>query len=744
MNHYLHNQYRETKVKFDKFSSRLRKSQQRGEFYKLSRRKQNFLISRVKKLWEKLRILEVQLKIASVGASMAMMLMVSNVSAQDQFVHAPDKNPLPAPTIVGEKPYLVDLDQDGDLDILLEGPYGVSFFRNTGTENEGVFEEVPEEDNPFLNITGYGQFNMYSLVDAKDIDHDGDVDIVTQYDLLRNTGSNENIVFTREEGNWLPGRSRLGDIDSDGDQDVLWMHYYLDQILVYENTGGASNFVISQEADTLHISNWDEELSRTRRIHILDIDSDGDLDLLAGTREFDYSQGYSVTYSYKLLENTETKGDTVFMLGADSSNPFVGINAEEISLGDLDGDGDLDVLSYDEYNGMGLQAYELSADTAVISKELIPEIIDGITVNGGVIAPIFVDMDNDGDLDIYTWAYYGAGRVFEQIATDEQLKFRLSDQTSFDFLDGSAYVQIPYFVDLDRDGDTDIVRLDYDEEATYTYLKNTGTDDNPVYASEPFMDFPPDVIALPAFVDLDQDGDLDMAFTSPITIGENSVVQTFYYESVGDDPLVFARRTGGDNPFLHVTEANYEELREYQTPVFSDIDEDGDLDVLFSSYEGILFFDNTGVDPSKQFIDKSESGPFSTITNGLYGASLNLVDFDEDGDDDLFIHSYYGRTEYYENMGGSGVGMDLDQPESLKVYPNPSTSELNISIPAQMSGSYEYEVVSLDGRSIASGLIRHAESMQKFTIDLESYNPGYYFLRVYSDDQVFAAKFVKQ
>ena len=101
MKTYLHHQYVETRVKFNKFSTRLQKSQDRGEFQKLPKRKQHFLLSRVRKLWEKLRLLEVQLKIASVGISMALLLMVSNASAQ-KFAAAPEKNPMPAPTIFGE------------------------------------------------------------------------------------------------------------------------------------------------------------------------------------------------------------------------------------------------------------------------------------------------------------------------------------------------------------------------------------------------------------------------------------------------------------------------------------------------------------------------------------------------------------------------------------------------------------------------------------------------------------------
>ena len=117
---------------------------------------------------------------------------------------------------------------------------------------------------------------------------------------------------------------------------------------------------------------------------------------------------------------------------------------------------------------------------------------------------------------------------------------------------------------------------------------------------------------------------------------------------------------------------------------------------------------------------------------------------DGDGDDDLFIHSYYGSTLYYENLGGSGVGVRMDGIESLEIYPNPATNELNIRLDDAMTGDIQYKIVSIEGRQAVNGTIDSSNGFREFKIKTEELLPGYYFLRVESNDKVNVSKFVKQ
>ena len=747
MNNYLYNQYRETKVKFDKFSSRLQKSQDRGEFQTLSRGKQNFLISRVKRLWEKLRILEVQLKITTVGVSMAFFLMVSNLSAQDQFVFAPEKNPLPPPSIVGDKPTLIDIDNDGDLDLLLSIYYShISFYENTGSATVPSFEKVSDEDNPFNNIGGVDYLTIRSILDGADIDDDGDIDIITNNNIFRNTGSNEEIIYTKEDGNWLPYNSDLGDIDGDGDLDILRMNDYNGNLEVYENTGDASNFIINPEPITYNVANWDEEIDDVDNTTVLDIDNDGDLDIVIGVNIYDYDEttGYSRLETFKLIKNNGTAELSEFALEDDANNPYKDIRAGVASFGDLDGDADFDVVFSEEYSLGGVQYFELDNGTVAENTELVPEFYDGIVLPGSVIKPQFVDYDDDGDLDIFSWLYSAGNILIEQIDTDDQLKYRVSDNQDFDFINDTIYIQIPFFVDLDLDGDLDIFRLDYDDDISYTYVENTGSDTDPVYSESIFPALSGfDYLVLPTFVDLDEDGDLDMFFTTEKKINDEWELLTVFFESTGSDPLEFTERTGNANPLDFVRESNYEGLMYYQSPVFSDVDEDGDLDVVFTGYYGIYFFENTGSDPASGFDDKSDTGPFSKIQAGYY-STINLIDMDGDGDDDLFIHSYYGSTLYYENLGGSGVGVRMDGIESLEIYPNPATNELNIRLDDAMTGDIQYKIVSIEGRQAVNGTIDSSNGFREFKINTNELLPGYYFLKVESNEKVYVSKFVKQ
>ncbi len=120
MNTILLRQYQETRSKYLKFSSRLKKSKKTGQFFRYSARKQHWLINRIKKLLEKLRFFEKQLKFAVAAGTLSLAMGLANpIFAQPNFIEAPGKNPFPPPVVYGQSPIFKDLDLDGDLDILV-------------------------------------------------------------------------------------------------------------------------------------------------------------------------------------------------------------------------------------------------------------------------------------------------------------------------------------------------------------------------------------------------------------------------------------------------------------------------------------------------------------------------------------------------------------------------------------------------------------------------------------------------
>ena len=107
MNHnllLLKNLYSSASGKYLKFKARLDKAIHSGRFYKLNKRKQSSLVSRLKKLYERLKSLQAQLRIAGAGAALALTLSVSNPaqaqSSLGPFTKNDAANPLPPPFMI--------------------------------------------------------------------------------------------------------------------------------------------------------------------------------------------------------------------------------------------------------------------------------------------------------------------------------------------------------------------------------------------------------------------------------------------------------------------------------------------------------------------------------------------------------------------------------------------------------------------------------------------------------------------
>ncbi len=253
-----------------------------------------------------------------------------------------------------------------------------------------------------------------------------------------------------------------------------------------------------------------------------DIDGDGDQDLFTvgeGTVEF--------------YENTGSPVSPHF--AAPVSNPF-GISPLSYllpSFVDIDGDGDLDILhvgyDYGSY-GMGLQFYE---NTGTVTAPAFAAGVQGAFGVTDLEAEPFVvvaDLDGDGDLDILanTYDYYASdtGPVFlENTGTATAPAFAEPRVNTFGIGELPEYSnRVMAAGDVDGDGDLDIIaggegRYDY---STYTYsnaglyyLENAGSRTAPAYLAPRLNTLGLRAIdsqsTYPTFVDLDSDGDLDLA-----------------------------------------------------------------------------------------------------------------------------------------------------------------------------------------------------------------------------------------
>ena len=347
---------------------------------------------RLQKIIRQLQSFKNLKKLTAAGMTGLMITASGLVSAQDFSEKTGMENPLNLGLSNRTSVSFGDVDGDGDQDAFVVNNGSLLFYRNDGTATSPSFTPITGTDNPFDDITiGSSSFAI------ADLDGDGDLD------------------FLQAEDDGTQGSSRY-----------------------YKNNGTATNADLASSATTLvslsDISVLPPASLESIEPTLADIDGDSDLDLIVSTvyteqvyvgyecvdppecyvliPEFDYVPKGKVFYYKNEGSNTSPS----FSLISDSSNPFGEIPSDisflHVAISDLDRDSDPDAIVAD---GSDIHEY------VNLGAGMSPVFIEGLEFQptSSFDDPIlsFVDIDADGDEDIFIGENDGDIRFFENITT---------------------------------------------------------------------------------------------------------------------------------------------------------------------------------------------------------------------------------------------------------------------------------------------------------------------------------------
>lgn len=306
-----------------------------------------------------------------------------------------------------------DMDMDGDLDVVVlyyrpgtldnirnpqaqpVGEQTVSIFYNLGN---GSFEANAQ----IINLGPVRSDGLSGLAIA-DMNGDGQLDIITtrylnvdryqkdpyipytQYEnrVQVNFNSTRNFTAVKWEADLNSGGDLEGvetaDMDGDGDLDLQLIHRNNNNVATFRNDGTGKVYTRAADATM--------QADPSRPV-LADMDGDGDLDILAANQA-----GNTVSIRYNI-----NGGNATNFNGVGVEVP-VGSKPSQVVAADVDGDGDLDILTANRESNtvsvrlnVGNRIFTAKADIA-------------LNIGGTAADPVdlaVADMDDDGDLDFIT------------------------------------------------------------------------------------------------------------------------------------------------------------------------------------------------------------------------------------------------------------------------------------------------------------------------------------------------------
>lgn len=400
------------------------------------------------------------------------------------------------------------------------------------------------------------------------------------------------------------------------------------------------SIIVKTGGDTLNLA-WSGGLNYAQ-FSDFDYDFDGDLDLFI----FDRSQS-----NIRVFTQEGTGSNKHYQLAYNAHESFPNDLRYRATMVDFDNDGRKDIFTY----GIGgLKVYRNTGSLAngpswELFQDLVYSQYPGGTFNLYVSSsdiPAIADIDLDGDIDILT--FHQGGRTLEYHQNQSMELYGIPDSLEF-VLKNECWGK-------------------FSEDATT----------NGIVLNDPNYPCVGGNIANPETIQNDNEGSRNHAGSTVLAIDiDNSGVMDLVIGDVAYTNMTLLINSGTavntDSPILTVdnffpSNTNPIEIQLFPAAFFLDVDFDGVKDLIAcpnaknvsANKNSIHFYKNIGTNANPTFVFISDNFLQSEMIEHGSGSIPVLVDYNEDGLDDLLVSSFYrfkppsdkeSSIAYYQNTG---------------------------------------------------------------------------------------------
>ena len=439
-----------------------------------------------------------------------------------------------------------------------------------------------------------------------------------------------------------------------------------------------------------------QNVSRPECVYASDLDGDGDMDVLSASVYDDKVAWY---------ENRDGLGDfgPQRIIDYQTDGPWC------VCAADLDDDDDMDVLAAFGMTGDQIVWYEnMDGQGGFGDKQIISDQVDC----GNCVCT--ADIDNDGDEDVVSSSETD-GKIAWYENTDAQGTFGPQNVIS-------TQTDQPMWIvtsDLDGDENADVLSASFGDHKIAWYENTDGLGG---FGPQQVISIQDTCASCVRAADLDGDNDMDILASRSIYVKDN-----VWYKNT---KIVWYENTDGLGSFgiCHVIT---DQVENPWGLYIADLDLDGDMDVLSASMydDQITWYENTN--------SLGSFGPKQIITDQADDAEcVYASDLDGDEDIDVIFSAMSGNTiAWHRNLLVTDVreGMDL-LPRQFNLYqnhPNPfnpsTTIRYNVKNPCRVI----LKLYDTAGREIATLVDKYQAFGQHETVFDASYLPtGMYVYRI--------------